>query len=147
MPRKPYPVTKAGHLLEDWLALRVAKSGTDAPITVAGAVAHLNARGIKTHRDTLHKYSLTSLVAAASEEQAKSGPRRSNEVAAEAQILADLRGENERLSQHNRELLGVIAAMTYNAQRFNISDDELRSEMPKPNRTQSRAGAGNKRRK
>lgn len=40
----------------------------------------------------------------------------------------------------NRELVGQIATITFNARRLNINAAELLAPMPKPDRSSSRAG-------
>ncbi len=78
MPRPKYPVKKAHALLEEWIAFRVPKSPSDAPITVTAAVVYLVSRGLPTHRDTLHKHGLRSSSAPArtSRDLVEAGPMR-----------------------------------------------------------------------
>jgi hypothetical protein len=144
MPRKPYPVKRARKLLEEWLSLRVAKSTPDAPITVAAAVAYLVAKKIPTHRDTMHVHGLSALVAVAARRQAEVGGRPPNERNEHQKKVDELRAQNERLQNENRELLGLIATILYNARLHNVSEAELRQEMPKTDRSVSRAGRGSR---
>ena len=142
MPRKPYPVHRAQRLLEQWVALRVAKSSDDAPITAAAAVEFLKTQGILTHRTTLYSKGLNVILAEGAQKQliGIGNTRESEERRGYEAIVDQLRDENRRLVDRNRALLGEIAVMVWNARRCNVSEDELRQAMPKVDRSRSRAG-------
>lgn len=142
MPRKAYPVKRAQALLEEWIALRVPKSPHEAPITIEAAVAHLKAKSLPTHRSTLHLKGLTKLIAEGSRRQAEEGGGRERDRLREEYeaLLSGLRVKNEKLEVRNRELLGVIATMAFNARRLGVSDAELCRDLPLTNRSESRAG-------
>lgn len=151
MPRKPYPVKKAGAMLEQWVEQRVPKSSDEAPITVAAAVAFLVQNGIKTHRTTLYSKGLNGLIVEGAQRQreADGGGRRSEERRESDAILDTLRQQNAQFDKRNRVLLGEIATMVFNARRCNVSEEELRRSMTPPDRSHSRAGRhpdGSKRR-
>jgi hypothetical protein len=142
MPRKPYPVKKAGAFLEQWIEQRVPKGSDEAPITVAAAVAFLVQKGIKTHRTTLYSKGLNGLIVegARRQREADGGGRRSEERRESEAILDRMREHNALLEKRNRALLGEIATMVFNARRCNVSEEELRRPMTPPDRSQSRAG-------
>lgn len=130
MARKPYPVAKARRLLDAWIALCVDQPPTEAPITVATAVAHLRAKGITTHRATLAEHDLHHVVAAGKRQQLERGSRRSD---AERELYDGqvrlLRTANATLEQQNRALLGEIAVMLHNARRLSVPHEELTAPM------------------
>src|SRR5580704_6435756 len=108
------------------------KSPDEAPITAVAAVAHLTAKGIKTHRATLYSKGLNKiLVDGIHRQQEEGGGRRLNEERREYEATLDVLREQTRiLDQRNRALLGEIAIMIYNARRCNVSEDDLRQPMP-----------------
>ena len=148
MPRKPYPVKRARALLEEWVALRVPQAPEEASITAADAISYLHSRGIPTARSTLYSQGLNELVAEGARKQAREGGgrKRDEEWAAYEAKLAELRELNRALDTRKRELLGIIATMTFNARRFNISEAELQAPIPVPDRSGSRAGRRARRR-
>lgn len=142
MPRKPYNVTKARRLLREWIALRISKAPTDAPITVDAALAHLAANDCEAHRATLYKHGLQKLVQDGARQQREEGGGRQVESERrqyEAQ-LATMREEAVVLERRNRALLGEIATLLWNARRLGLREEEMRREMPKPDRSSSKAG-------
>lgn len=139
MPRPAYPVQRARVALEKWIALRIAKSPDEAPITVNSAVAHLVAQGIATHRATLYSKGLHLIVVEAARKQRTGGSRSAAEQQEFETALNALREQNHLLEQRNRALLSEIATMVYNARRCNVSEDELRRTMPAVDRSISRA--------
>lgn len=143
MPRPPFPAAKAKRLLEAWIALRIPKSPDDAPIDVPSALAYLAEQKIEAHRSALYKYKLHEVIKAGAHQQRHDGggARRSAEQQAYQAQLDALRAENATLAEHNRQLRGMIATMTYNARALHISDAELTAPLPVPS---GKGGSGGK---
>ena len=134
MPRPPFPAAKARRLLEAWIALRLPKSPDDAPINVPHALAYLAEQKITAHRTALYKYKLHELIKTGAHQQRQvgGGARHDAEQQAYQAQLKKLREANATLAEHNRQLRGMIATMTYNAQAKGISDAELHAPLPVP---------------
>lgn len=132
MPRPPYDAAKAKRLLSDWIAQRVPKAPLDAPITVPAACAYLTEQGLSTHKATLIKYKLNSLVRDGVRQQREDGggSRARAERAAYDEQLHDLRQQLETAEARARELLAQIAIMRFNARAARISEAELMKPIP-----------------
>lgn len=132
MPRPPYDAAKAKRLLSDWIAQRVPKAPLDAPITVPAACAYLTEQGLSTHKATLIKYKLNSLVRDGVRQQREDGggSRARAERAAYDEQLQHLRQQLETAQARARELLAQIAIMRFNAREVGIKEAQLMKAIP-----------------
>lgn len=147
MPRPPYPVQRARRVLAEWIAIAKERPADEAPITVEAAQRVLRERDPKlvASRHTLWKHGLTRLLEQGAEAQ-KAGvgeTARASERQGYAERFEAMDARIREVEARNRELLGQIATMTFNARRLNLNAAELRAPMPKPDRSRSRAGRRN----
>jgi uncharacterized protein YhaN len=144
MPRSPYPIQRARRVLAEWIAIAKERPADVAPITVEEAQRVLKEKDPKlaASRNTLWKYGLTRMLEQGAEAQ-KAGAgetARASERQGYVERFEAMEAQIRGVEARNRELLGQIATMTFNARRLGVNAAELRTPMPKPDRSASRAG-------
>lgn len=136
MPRPPYDVARAKRLLSEWIVQRIPKAPADAPITIAAGVAYLTAHGLPTHKATLIKYKLNTVIADGAREQQEAGGGRrvdAERAAYDAQ-LRELRAKLEAVEKRNHSLLAEIATMRFNAREARLPEGALMKPIPSARR-------------